>query len=60
MLSISDSSEINLQAHVGRLKPDGLGIVGAVTVVGHANLNAVVYESYLLALPSKEKCDQQP
>lgn len=24
MLSISDGSEINLQAHVGRLKPEGL------------------------------------
>ncbi|MGK7888063.1 MAG: IS4 family transposase [Leptolyngbyaceae cyanobacterium] len=28
VLSISDTSEINLQAHVGRLKPDGLGVVG--------------------------------
>lgn len=28
VLAISDSSEINLQAHVGRLKPLGLGVVG--------------------------------
>ena len=28
VLSISDSSEINLQAHVGRLDPQGLGVVG--------------------------------
>ena len=28
VLSISDTSEINLQAHRGRLKPDGLGVVG--------------------------------
>ena len=28
VLAISDTSEINLQAHAGRLKPDGLGVVG--------------------------------
>lgn len=28
VLAISDSSEINLQAHVGRLNPNGLGVVG--------------------------------
>lgn len=28
VLAISDSSEINLQAHVGRINPQGLGIVG--------------------------------
>jgi Transposase DDE domain len=28
VLAISDSSEINLQAHAGRLKPEGLGVVG--------------------------------
>ena len=28
VLAISDSSEINLQAHAGRLKPKGLGVVG--------------------------------
>lgn len=28
VLAISDSSEINLQAHRGRLKPEGLGVVG--------------------------------
>lgn len=28
VLSISDSSEINLQAHVGRIDPQGLGVVG--------------------------------
>ncbi|MEO0768967.1 MAG: IS4 family transposase [Cyanobacteria bacterium J06649_4] len=28
ILAISDSSEINLQAHVGRLQPEGQGVVG--------------------------------
>lgn len=28
VLAVSDSSEINLQAHAGRLKPEGLGVVG--------------------------------
>jgi Transposase DDE domain len=28
VLAISDSSEINLQAHAGRLKPEGRGLVG--------------------------------
>jgi hypothetical protein len=28
VLAISDSSEINLQAHQGRIQPDGLGVVG--------------------------------
>lgn len=34
VLAISDSSEINLQAHVGRLKPEGLGVVGNNRDVG--------------------------
>jgi hypothetical protein len=34
VLSISDSSEINLQAHVGRLKLEGLGVVGNNRDVG--------------------------
>jgi hypothetical protein len=34
ILSISDSSEINLQAHKGRLKPEGLGVVGNNTDIG--------------------------
>lgn len=33
-LSISDSSEINLQAHVGRLKRQGVGVVGNNRDVG--------------------------
>lgn len=28
VLAVSDTSEINLQAHAGRLKPEGLGVVG--------------------------------
>jgi len=28
VLAISDSSEINLQSHAGRLSPEGLGVVG--------------------------------
>lgn len=34
VLSISDTSEINLQAHQGRLKAQGLGVVGNNTDVG--------------------------
>ncbi len=34
LLSISDTSEINLQAHEGRLKPEGLGVVGNNQDVG--------------------------
>jgi len=34
VLAVSDSSEINLQSHVGRLKPEKLGVVGNNTDVG--------------------------
>lgn len=34
VLAVSDSSEINLQSHVGRLKPEKLGVVGNKTNVG--------------------------
>ncbi len=34
VLAISDSSEINLQSHIGRLKSEGLGVVGNNTDVG--------------------------
>lgn len=34
VLAISDTSEINLQAHVGRLKDDGLGVVGNDSDIG--------------------------
>ena len=34
ILALSDSSEINLQAHVGRLKLEGLGVVGNNRDVG--------------------------
>ncbi|MGF2015828.1 IS4 family transposase [Nostoc sp. DedVER01b] len=34
ILAISDTSEINLQSHVGRLKASGLGVVGNNTDVG--------------------------
>lgn len=34
VLAISDSSEINLQAHVGRLKPENLGSVGNNEAMG--------------------------
>lgn len=34
VLAISDSSEINLQAHAGRLKPAGIGVVGNDTDAG--------------------------
>lgn len=34
VLAISDTSEINLQAHAGRLKPEGQGVVGNNTDIG--------------------------
>ena len=34
VLAMSDTSEINLQAHQGRLKPEGLGVVGNNKDVG--------------------------
>ena len=34
VLSISDTSEINLQGHKGRLKPEGIGVVGNNRDVG--------------------------
>jgi hypothetical protein len=34
ILAISDTSEINLQSHQGRLNPKGLGVVGNNTDVG--------------------------
>jgi hypothetical protein len=34
ILAISDTSETNLQAHKGRLKPKGLGVVGNNTDIG--------------------------
>ena len=34
ILAISDTSEINLQSHVGRLKAEGIGVVGNNTDVG--------------------------
>lgn len=34
ILAISDTSEINLQSHAGRLKPEGLGVVGNNRDVG--------------------------
>ena len=34
VLSISDTSEINLQAHVGRLNPEELGVVGNNSDIG--------------------------
>ena len=34
VLAISDSSEINLQSHIGRLSSEGLGVVGNNTDVG--------------------------
>lgn len=34
VLAISDSSEINLQSHAGRLKPEGAGVVGNNTDIG--------------------------
>ena len=34
VLALSDTSEINLQAHVGRLNPDTVGVVGNNKDVG--------------------------
>ena len=32
VLAISNSSEINLQSHAGRLKAEGLGVVGKIKI----------------------------
>jgi hypothetical protein len=34
VLALSDTSEVNLQSHLGRLKPEGLGVVGNNQDVG--------------------------
>ncbi|MTJ41767.1 hypothetical protein [Dolichospermum flos-aquae] len=34
ILAINDTSEINLQSHIGRLKPEGIGVVGNNKDVG--------------------------
>ncbi len=74
VLAISDTSEINLQAHAGRLKPEGQGVVGNNRDIGffiHPTL--IVDESSGLPLglsnlqqwtrafqrPSKEERDYQ-
>jgi len=44
VLAISDSSEINLQSHIGRLQSAGLGVVGNNKDVGfyiHPTLNRI-------------------
>lgn len=45
VLAISDSSEINLQAHHGRLKPNGVGVVGNNQDVGFFIHPTLVVES---------------
>ena len=34
VLAINDTTELNLQAHAGRLKPEGVGVVGNNKDVG--------------------------
>jgi hypothetical protein len=41
VLAVSDSSEINLQSHVGRLKPEKLGVVGNNTDVGFYRIRSI-------------------
>ncbi|NJL02686.1 MAG: hypothetical protein HC910_19785 [Spirulinaceae cyanobacterium SM2_1_0] len=45
MLAISDSSEINRQAHQGRLQPEGVGVVGNNQDVGFFIHPTLVVES---------------
>jgi hypothetical protein len=45
VLAISDSSEINLQAHQGRLQPEGVGVVGNNQDVGFFIHPTLVVES---------------
>jgi hypothetical protein len=45
VLAISDTSEINLQQHVGRLKPEGQGVVGNNQDVGFFIHPTVVVDS---------------
>jgi len=45
VLAISDSSEINLQAHQGRLQPEGVGVVGNNHDVGFFIHPTLVVES---------------
>ena len=45
VLAISDSSEINLKAHQGRLKPEGVGVVGNNQDVGFFIHPTLVVES---------------
>ena len=49
ILSISDTSEINLQSHHGRLKSQGLGVVGNNTDMGffiHPTLAVCLFEHF--------------
>jgi hypothetical protein len=53
VLAISDSSEINLQSHSGRLKPEQLGVVDNNTNVGfyiHPALVLAQENGFLLEL----------
>jgi hypothetical protein len=63
ILAVSDSSEINLQSHVGRLKAEGLGVVGNNTDVGffiHPTLVLDADSGFPLGLSTVQLWSREP
>ena len=63
ILSISDTSEINLQSHQGRLKPEGLGVVGNNKDVGffiHPSLAVDAESGFPLGLSNVQLWTRSP
>jgi hypothetical protein len=63
ILAISDSSEINLQSHIGRLKAKGLGVVGNNTDVGFYIHPTLILDSeggFPLGLSTVQLWSRQP
>ncbi|MDZ8241484.1 MAG: IS4 family transposase [Nostoc sp. ChiQUE01a] len=63
ILAISDTSEINLQSHVGRLKATGLGVVGNNTDVGfyiHPTLVLDAENGFPLGLSTVQLWSRKP
>lgn len=63
ILSISDTSEINLEAHQGRLKPEGWGVVGNNKDVGffiHPSLAVDAENGFALGLSNVQLWTRAP
>ncbi len=63
ILAISDTSEINLQSHVGRLKPEGIGVVGNNSDVGfyiHPTLAVDAENGFPLGLSTVQLWTREP